>query len=93
MNAQNENYQEDFKSQITNRDNLQASAAHIRNIYREETPLPQTQNASECIRSDKPSPIPNTASTESGKRHTRSGREIKTPQKYQDFECNIEGFV
>ena len=47
----------------------------------------------ECIRSDKPSPLPNTASTESGKRHTTSGREIKTPQKYQDFECNKEGFV
>ena len=75
-----------------NKDNLEATAA----TNKEETPLPQPQNApdaKECIRSDKPSPVPHTASTESGKRHTRSGREIKTPQKYQDFVCNKECFV
>lgn len=28
-----------------------------------------------------------------GKRQSRSGREIRTPKKYQDFVCDVECFV
>lgn len=60
-----------------------------------ETPVddtPETQDTP-IVEKSLITPEPIVTSVVPGKRHTRSGREIKTPQKYQDFVCDFECFV
>ncbi|XP_062576513.1 uncharacterized protein K02A2.6-like [Saccostrea cucullata] len=82
-----------------NKDNLETSVSTNRDMDRVETPVQSTLQArntpivDKSITPAKTCPLPNPTSEVSGKRHTRSGREIKPPQKYQDFVCNVECFV
>ncbi|XP_062588755.1 uncharacterized protein K02A2.6-like [Saccostrea cucullata] len=82
-----------------NKDNLETSVSTNRDMDRVETPVQRTlqaQNTPIVDKSITPAKIcrlPNPTSEVSGKRLTRSGREIKPPQKYQDFVCNVECFV
>lgn len=82
-----------------NRDRIKTNTPNSRDTDRMETAVnntPETHSSSVVDKIQKTPEVciePTLTSDVPSKRQSRSGREIRTPKKYQDFVCDIECYV